>query len=32
VPQAGDERERSLRRIFPADVRAAMRGSDLSAD
>jgi hypothetical protein len=32
VPQAGDERERSLRRIFPADVRAAMHGSDLSAD
>jgi hypothetical protein len=32
VPQAGDERDRSLRRIFPADVRAAMQGSDLSVE
>jgi hypothetical protein len=25
VPDAGDERERSIRRIFPADVREALR-------
>jgi hypothetical protein len=32
VPEAGDERERSIRRIFPADVRDALRstaGEDL---
>jgi hypothetical protein len=27
VPEAGDERERSIRRIFPADVRDALRST-----
>jgi hypothetical protein len=27
VPETGEERERSIRRIFPADVRDALRGT-----